>query len=511
MKELKENLRTMKSYATADTANAEGFAAWTPSDVTLLEQFSMTGSLGNSFYADSKETTKEAAALLERADANDLAAAIVRGRNDGFIRSFPILGLVYLSMKDTALFNETFGKVVLTGNDLEDFIEMAKAIRGLGRSIKRTVCEWIKKNTTTYYAQKYRRQLADAIRLVRFKGEDSIYSYILAAYKNVKGNTDEKLERAYREYPDLAAQRDFVAAIESGDTEKAHSILAEKDVEVNSLTALYGKFDRALWASVAAKSPVMRYLKYMGKFCQEGVLDEGTVKSKINVEALRKAKVFPFRLYAAYGAIKWKLQKDAPWALEYLAKVIDEYAARYDWREFDVGDWVVAPDVSGSMSSPIGGSSSLTYATLSAMFCGFFIKGINRVKVIPWDTEVHAYDVPADKPVLEHIHAIESMVGGGTYMETAVRHMLSHSVKADYAVFLTDTEEYGRGWLAAWKEYHKKNPDAVAFILRGDSYVSQPIDDRTAKELNVYQIFGWNDSAIDYIKFIIRQLKNEKQ
>jgi hypothetical protein len=78
-------------------------------------------------------------------------------------------------------------------------------------------------------------------------------------------------------------------------------------------------------------------------------------------------------------------------------------------------------------------------------------------------------------------------------------------------VFLTDTEEYGRGWLAAWKEYHKKNPDAVAFILRGDSYVSQPIDYRTAKELNVYQIFGWNDSVIDYIKFIIRQLKNEKQ
>ena len=30
--------------------------------------------------------------------------------------------------------------------------------------------------------------------------------------------------------------------------------------------------------------------------------------------------------------------------------------------------------------------------------------------------------------------------------------------------------EYGTGWLAAWKKYHKRHPKAVAFVLRGDSY-----------------------------------------
>ena len=126
MKQVKENLKSVATYASADTINAEGFAAWTPGDAALLEQLSMTGTLGNSFYANAKEAAKEAVQLLERADAASLAAAIVRGRNEGFIRTFPILGLVYLSKKDTAIFKETFGKVVLTGNDLNRYGSMLR-------------------------------------------------------------------------------------------------------------------------------------------------------------------------------------------------------------------------------------------------------------------------------------------------------------------------------------------------------------------------------------------------
>ena len=128
MKTLKDNMKTITAYSTADALNAEGFPAWTPSDAALLEQLAMTGTLGNSFYANAKEAAQDAVRLLERADAPALAAAIVRGRNEGFIRAFPILGLVYLSQKDSALFKETFAKVVLTGNDLVDFIEIAKTV-----------------------------------------------------------------------------------------------------------------------------------------------------------------------------------------------------------------------------------------------------------------------------------------------------------------------------------------------------------------------------------------------
>ena len=61
--------------------------------------------------------------------------------------------------------------------------------------------------------------------------------------------------------------------------------------------------------------------------------------------------------------------------------------------------------------------------------------------------------------------------------------------------------------MKAWKNYHKHHPKAVAFVLRGDSYMTSPIPEAEAKRLNVYQIFGWNDSVIDYMKFVLGQLR----
>ena len=511
MKTLKENMKGVAVYVTADTTNAEGFAAWTPGDATLLDQLAMTGTLGNSFYANAKDATKDAVQLLDRADAQALAAAIVRGRNEGFIRAFPILGLVYLSRKSPHLFRDAFPKVVLTGNDLVDFIEVAKTVRGLGRSVKTAISDWIRKNATPYYAQKYRRQLADAIRLSRFKGEDPIYAYILAAYSEVKGNSDEKIAKAYDAYPDLAAHRDFVAAVESDDLSGAARILDERNLDVNSLTAYYGKFDKALWAAVAKRSPVMRFVKYLAKFLREGVLTPELLTEKVNVEALKKAKVFPFRLYTAYLAVAREVSADGKWALDHLADVMNEYAASYDWSAFAGKRWVVAPDVSGSMGCQIGDSSVLTYATVSAMFVGFFVKGLENVTVLPWDTEVQPYTVPRADSVMTHIDAITRMVGGGTYMETAVDYMLEKGVDADYAVFLTDTEEYGSGWLAAWRKYHRRHPQAVAFVIRGDSYMTSPIPEAEAEKLNVYQVFGWNDSVVDYMKFVLERRKEARK
>ena len=284
-------------------------------------------------------------------------------------------------------------------------------------------------------------------------------------------------------------------------------ILDAHNLDVNSLTAYYGKFDKALWAAVAKRSPVMRFVKYLAKFLREGVLTPELLKAKVNVEALKKAKVFPFRLYTAYLAVAQEVSAEGKWALDHLAEVMNEYAQSYDWSAFAGKRWIIAPDVSGSMSSRIGGSSVLTYATVSAMFVGFFVKGLENVTVLPWDEEVKPYRVPRADSVMTHIKAITDMVEGCTYMETAVNYMLKKGIDTDYAVFLTDTEEYGSGWLKALKNYHKRHPKAVAFVLRGDSYMTSPIPEAEAEKLNVYQIFGWNDSVIDYMKFVLEKRK----
>ena len=62
--------------------------------------------------------------------------------------------------------------------------------------------------------------------------------------------------------------------------------------------------------------------------------------------------------------------------------------------------------------------------------------------------------------------------------------------------------------MKAWKNYHKRHPKAVAFVLRCDSYKTSPIPESEAEKLNVYQIFGWNDSVIDYMKFVLEKRKS---
>jgi len=611
MKTLKENVTAIETYRSADTVNREGFAAWTPSDSALLEQLAMTGTLGHSFYASAKEQTEEALALLDRAEPEAIAKAIVRGRQEGFIRAFPILGLVKLSVKSPELFQQVFEQVIVTGNDLKDFLDLVRRMRGLGRGVKRAIHGWLDHKLTPYYAMKYRTAIADAIRLSRYRGEDPLCAFALAAYSGVKGEDEAKLRAAEEKYPVLAARAEFLASLESGDTAAAAKLLADYGLDTDSLTAYYDRFDREVWSAAAGTTPVMKFLKYLAKFIREGVAVDKVASEKLSVESLRKAKVFPFRLYTAMAALQqleetrargiqpqvakeqmklYKMQKqleqmqwqlreadhawrpqtlgDAmaplpelrgesdgkpspeelerlerrqqleaqiadqqaqiaeaktritamqkemykvdPWMHEMVSRVcgtlsglLDEYAVKYDWEEFNRFSWVIAPDVSGSMESRIA-NSSLSFAELSAMFAGFFMKGLERVRVLPWDTEVREYDVPASAPVAEHMDKIRRMVCGGTYMEAALEHMMKKRIGVDFAVFLTDTEEYGRGWFAAWKRYRKLFPKAQAFLLRADSYQSAPISEADAAKYGVWQIFGWNDSVVEYMRFVLK-------
>lgn len=503
MKELKENLAAVEAYRTADTVNREGFAAWTPSDAALLEQLAMTGTLGHSFYASAREQTAAALELLDRAEPEALAKAIVRGRQEGFIRALPLLGLVKLSVKSPELFQAVFDQVVVTGNDLGDFLDLVRSVRGLGRGVKRAIHNWLDRKLTPYYAMKYRTAIADAIRLSRYRGEDPLCAFVLAAYPGVRGESAEKLRAAEEKYPVLKARAEFVAALESGDTAAAAKLLADYGLDTDSLTAYADRFDREVWNAAALTAPVMKFLKYLAKYIREGVDVDRIAAEKLTVDALRRAKVFPFRLYTAQTA----LEDAAHPVCARLSQVLDEYATQYDWEVFNRFSWVIAPDVSGSMSSRIAGSK-LTFSELSAMFAGFFVKGLDNVRVLPWDTEVREYAVPASAQVSEHMRAIREMTDGGTYMEAPLRYMFAHGIGVDFAVFLTDTEEYGRGWFAEWKRYRRRFPKAQAFLLRADSYQSAPISEADAAKYGVWQIFGWNDSVIEYMRCILMR-RNE--
>lgn len=502
MRSIAEHVKDLdgKVFRGSDAINHEGEKAWKMTDKELLMQYAYTGVLGNTFYVTQKDIIDEAIELVKRSDAKDLSEAIILGRNEGYIRAFPILGLVYLSMKDSNIFKETFPKIIYTGNDLEDFINICHKVRGFGRSIKKVMSDWIYEHVNPYYALKYRKQIADAIRISRVKCDDSIYAFILKDYIDVD---KKKLEYAYQEYKELNAFRKIPELLKEQKYSEVADLIIKNRLDVDSLTAYYNQFNKEIWEAIAIQSPVMRFLKYLSKFERVGIDVAEIAKKKITVENLNKAKVFPFRLFMVYRSLNNMAVANI------IANVLDDYIKQYDWGKFNEKSWAICPDVSGSMNS----GSPIAYIDIAAMLTAFMIKGIKDVTVLPWASQLKDYKLPFADSVISHMKEIKNMGGGGTNMGCSLKYLYDKNIAKDCFVFITDTEHYtiksyydksnNGTWLEEWIKYHNKFPKSKAIIIRGDAYNTRPMSEEQCKKYNIYQIFGWNDKVVDYIQRIV--------
>lgn len=507
MKNVKSRVASVenKLLKTADTITFEGAKAWSIADKERLMQYAVTGVLGRTFYVSQKKVVDDAIELIKKSDAKDLANAIVTGRNEGYIRTFPILGLVYLSLKDIVLFKEVFSEVIKTGNDLGDFIDLCHSVRGFGRGVKGAINKWLNANVTPYYALKYRKQLADAIRICRIKNDDCIYSYIL---RNSIDVSDEKNQLALEKYPQLRAFNEIPILLKEKRYDDVAKNISKYRLDVDSLTAYYDQFDKKIWQSIAEQSPVMRFIKYLNKFQRVGIDVKNIALKKITVDNLKKAKVFPFRLFIA-----WKqLQGIDKSVANIVASTMDDYIKQYDWDKFNKYSWAICPDVSGSMNGVCGNNGKLSYLDIASMISVFMAKGLKNVDVYPWSSDIKEYKVPYADSVITQMNYLKSIGGGGTNMSAALEWMIHNDVKKDFCVFVTDTESYktksfysGRGcsWIQAWVSYKRYNPQAKAIVIRGDCYNNQPMSEDQCLHYDIYQIFGWNDSVISYIQSIV--------
>lgn len=479
-------------YATADKVNKEGAPAWSMGQKDSLRQMCFCGQLGDSFYASAKENVENALDIFQKADPLELQEAIVKGRNEGFMRTVNIMGLVILSQKDPTLFKACFKDVVRTGNDLQDYMEINRKIRKFGRAVKSAMHDWIDEKCNAFYAVKYRKEIADAIRLSKKVADTPAQLYTLEIYPRKKQIDLDKILKAE---PGLKAFEDCKDLMKEGNVEKAANLIIENDLDVTSLVS---QAPKGLWQALAQKMPVMMFLKYMDKLDREGVLTAALVREKLTPEKLNKAKVFPFRLYIAYEHISNTEARNA------LAEVLDEYVQMYNWAVFNRYSWAIGPDVSGSMTSAVQGSS-LTPCIVAGLFSAFFKKGLKDARLIPWSDSLHEELVtPKGDTVLTQLQRIAHHHGGGTSMGLVPKYLLERKIKVDKVYLITDSMHFsnkGYGFVDAWIAYHKFHPKAQGILHRVDGYNTQPFNEKDAKSLNLMQIFGWSDNVIKYLQF----------
>ncbi len=537
MNNISKNIKKVIAYQSADTINHHGFPAWSKDIKEMAMTLLMVGADRNTFYVDVDQNIGMAINVFTQVAKEDpkwFKDAIVYARNEGFQRNMPILALVIVRQFHKEFFKEIFNDVILTGFDLDKFLSYNRALDlGFGRAVKNAIQQWIETHTTEYYAIKYRKQIADAIRLTHFKHDDPIYDYIVMARKK---NIGKDLDIVYKQYPQIKALKQIKEILEQiKQEEKQENPTHNQKIEEIAKLIINHKLDPAtvigygiggkttsenaiIWNALMKVMPTGMLLGYLDKLIRTKALTKKDIKwieeERFTPENFYKAKVYPHRLLVAYLTLYDRYIKNGytaeenrhgiPYEIKYAQYLLDiledniNILAKHMTNNIWNGKWVVAPDISGSMTFNI---DHVVPAYIAGAFAGMIKSIINDVIILPWHTEVDVDIIKNATTPTQIALNIATAPGGGTYMEAPMMYILENQIQADYVVLITDSEEWGEGWFGYWKDYKKHiSPHAKAILIRVDPYDTNPFPPKQKARWDIYQVYGWSATVLKWIE-----------
>ena len=500
-----------EDYASAPGVNHEGFPTWKRSLEERYVQTLLTNTLSHTFYASQGDNYTATLAVHTEMLASDpafAARAIVYAREQGTMRVQPIIGLVALSQVDVTLFRSIFNRVIQTPGDLLDFVQIvcSKQIRpGLGRAVKDAVNAWLN-GMSEYHVIKYgadganKLSLRDVLRLTHPKPADE-RTDALFVYLSDRATWHTKYGSRVAE---LTPQLQAVELLKRATDQTEQRVLIEQGRLPYEVVTGAIKPDGATWGYLMRQMPYMALLRHLVTLQRAGVLAEPATAAYVaerltNREAMRKAKILPFRLHAAW--VMFEPRNPA----EQIIKAALEAAMEAAFVNLPAipGVVAIAPDTSGSMGGSVSAPSKVRYIDVAGIFAGALLKASPNALMVPFDTEVREVSLAPGAPVMAVTAEIARLCGGGTAVSAPISKLLAEGTRVDVFIGITDNEEwardsYGRvGFLPAWREYRQRiNPEAQAFLLTIAPYAHAvaPPD-----EPGVHFIYGWADHVPGYI------------
>jgi 60 kDa SS-A/Ro ribonucleoprotein len=466
------------------TTNHEGYPAYIRPIKEQYLQALLTNTLGNTFYADRNVLLQEALDLhaeMMRTDPAYAARALVYARNEGLMRLQPILGLVYLSQYDTALFSRIFSQIIRIPPDLADFLTILSGLgRGQGgRAIKREVAGFLN-GIDEYWALKYNGRgrgynLGDAIATAhpvpRDERQNQLFRYLTGQAAQLQ------------ELPQIAA---FEALKRADNDEQRIRHINEGRLPHEVVTGTVQPTP-AVWQAILHQLPLFALLRNLNTLDRVGILDENRdyiSRRLTDREALQKAKIMPFRFVNAFE------QVHKAWMRDVLRQAVEMCFANLPVLN---GRSAIFLDISGSMSGEfirIGSVFALALFKLSGGQAIFWL----------FDTEVYDAQASLHDSILSQAEKIKAR--GGTDTGAPLRALRSSREKVDNIIMITDEQQNtGSPFYNELQSYRRKyNPDTRAFIIDVAPYqgaLVPPVDDLT------HYIYGWADTVVKYIVYSI--------
>ena len=484
-------------FIPATTAiNHAGAPAYAYGPRHALAQLAATGTLGRTFYAEPEAQLEAALKLAFEVEPEFLAKTAVYARQRGHMKDLPALLLAALSGMHGTEFARAFPRVVDNGRMLRNFVQImrsgATGRKSLGTRPKKLVQAWLDTASDIEIMRASVGQdpsLADVIKMVHPRPASperaALFGWLIG--------------RPY----DVTVLPEIVRDFEAFKRNLEHEV---PDVPFQMLTAL--PLSKEQWAGIGRKAGWHMLRMNLNTFARHGAFEvegfaEHVAERLRDAEAIRRARVFPYQLMAAYAAAGEGVPAGVREALQ-------------DAMEIAVGNVpavggrvVVCPDVSGSMGSPVtgyrkGATSTVRCIDVAALVAAAFLRQNREARVMPFEQDVVDVRLNPRDSVMTNAAKLAGVGGGGTNCSAPVLRLAKEKARIDLLVFVSDNESWvdakaagraGTGLMQAFGMLKAINPGLRMVCIDIQPYGTSQAVERD----DILNVGGFSDAVFEMI------------
>ncbi|MGE0131316.1 MAG: RNA-binding protein [Blastocatellales bacterium] len=483
-----------------DALNDHLAPAYALSPKAQLAQYAATGCLNRTFYAGGDEQLAKVIELCRTLDAEFIAKTAIYARERGFMKDMPALLCAVLSVKDVKTLARVFPRVIDNGKMLRNFVQIVRSgavgRKSLGSAPKRLINDWFTGRSDEAIFKDSVGQapsLADVVKMIHPKpasaSRAALYGYFIG--REFDATALPPIVRQYEQF-------------------KAGETLDAPNVPFQMLTSLpLGKKD---WAGIARNAPWQMTRMNLNTFARHGVFNEPGLPELIadrlrDERAIRKARVFPYQLLAAFlNANGAEIPHVVREALQDAMEIAIGNVPNVEGKVY------VFPDISGSMHSPVtgyrtGATSTVRCIDIAALVAAAIVRRNPRAEVIPFESRALEVNLNPRDSVMTNAEKLASLPAGGTNCSAPLALLNSRKAQGDLVIYVSDNESwidaphYGRfgggatQTMKQWAEFKQRNPQARMVCIDIQPYGTTQAQERA----DILNVGGFSDQVFELI------------
>jgi len=482
-------------FPKTDAVNHEGAAAYRFTPREALAQYSATGCLNGTFYADAGAQLERVLDLSRDLDAEFIAKTAVYARETGFMKDMPSLLCAILATKGVngrERLETIFPRVIDNGRMLRNFVQILRSgavgRKSLGTMPRRLVRLWLESRPgEAIFAAAVGQDpsLADIVKMVHPKPADeareALYGYLLGRPCRIQL------------LPETVRRFEAFKAGERGQV---------PDVPFQFLTAL--NLGPAEWTAIAGMAPWQMTRMNLNTFARHGVFGQKGMTEMVanrlrDRRAIERARVFPYQVMTAFNNLDAAVPQMVREALQDALEVTLANVPALGGKVY------VCPDVSGSMRQAITGrrrgpSSVVRCVDVAAMIAAAILRKNPNAEVIPFETGVVTVALNPRDTVSTNAERLAAVGGGGTNCSAPLALLNRRRAQGDLVVLVSDNQSWvdaradrSTGLMREWSGFAARNPEARLVCLDLAPYETTQAPNRR----DVMNIGGFSDKVFD--------------